>query len=54
MKNATALVLVAYLLKEAFEYFVQYLNLRYMKKFRLQVPPEFKAVMDEAILGKTQ
>ena len=54
MKNAPALILVVYLLKEAFEYIVQYLNLRHLKRFGVTVPPEFEGMVDDSILGKTR
>lgn len=48
------LILCAYILKEAFEYLVRYLNLRHMEKAGASVPPEFEGKMDEGLLKKTR
>ena len=48
------LILGLYILKEAFEYMVRYLNLRHMKRAGLTVPPEFEGKMDEGLLKKTR
>jgi STE24 endopeptidase len=48
------LILCLYILKEAFEYLVQYINLRYMRKAGAAIPPEFEGKVDEALLKKTQ
>jgi len=48
------LILCLYILKECFEYALEYLNLRYMKKHGLTIPPEFKGEIDEDLLRKTQ
>lgn len=44
---------ILYILKEAFEYFLQYLNFKYLKKFGLLIPPEFKGIVEEELLKKT-
>lgn len=48
------LVLFLYILKEAFEYAVLYLNLRHMRRFASVIPPEFEGKIDEGLLKKTQ
>lgn len=48
------LILGLYILKEAFEYVVRYLNLRCMKKAGLAVPPEFEGKMDEGLMKRTR
>ena len=52
MRHALAFILLAYLVREGFEYIVRYLNLRYMGRFGTTVPPEFKLVMDEGVMRK--
>lgn len=47
-------ILCLYLLKEAFEYLVQYLNLRHMRKAGAKLPPEFKGKVDQDMLKKMQ
>lgn len=54
LKLYLILILCLYILKEGFEYVLQYLNLRYMKKHGLTIPPEFKGEIDEDLLRKTQ
>ncbi|MFN3533029.1 MAG: M48 family metallopeptidase [Candidatus Brocadia sp.] len=41
------------MLKESFEYWVQYLNLRHTRKVGATVPPEFRGKIDESLLKKT-
>jgi len=41
-------------LKEGFEYLLQYMNLRHLKKFGLTVPRELEGKVDEDLLEKTQ
>lgn len=43
-----------YLLKEAFEYSIQYLNLRHMRKAGAKLPPEFEGKVDQDMLKKMQ
>jgi STE24 endopeptidase len=40
--------------KEGFEYLLQYMNLRYMKKSGSAIPDEFKGQVDETLLKKIQ
>lgn len=47
-------VLFLYVLKEAFEYFVQYLNLKHMTAAGMSIPPEFEGRIDEAVVEKMQ
>ena len=54
MKIYAVIILFLYLFKEGFEYSMQYLNLRYMKRFGLSIPPEFEGQIDEGLLKKTQ
>lgn len=48
------LILLIYILKEAFEYSVQYLNLRHMKKFGSKIPGEFAGRIDGTLMEKMQ
>jgi STE24 endopeptidase len=54
LKGALYLILFLYILKEAFEYMVQYLNLKYMKKAGISVPPEFEGKIDAQLLEHMQ
>lgn len=54
VKIYAVIILFLYLFKEGFEYSMQYLNLRYMKRFGLSIPPEFEGQIDEGVLKKTQ
>lgn len=54
MKTYSILILCLYVLKEGFEYFLQYLNLGYMKRFGSVIPPEFEGKVDADLLKKTQ
>ncbi|HEX8949039.1 MAG TPA: hypothetical protein VF790_08770, partial [Dissulfurispiraceae bacterium] len=54
MDISLALILCLYLLKEAFEYLVQYLNLRHMRKAGAAVPPEFEGSIEGPVLEKTR
>jgi STE24 endopeptidase len=47
-------ILVLYILKESFEYVVQYLNLVHMRRFGNAVPDEFKGEIDEGLMKKTR
>ncbi len=47
-----ALILCLYISKEAFEYWIQYLNLKHMRKAGISIPPEFAGMIDESILKK--
>ncbi|MGO9612040.1 MAG: M48 family metallopeptidase [Dissulfurispiraceae bacterium] len=46
--------LLIFLLKEAFEYTVHYVNVIYIRKADHRVPPEFKGMMDASLLEKAQ
>lgn len=48
------LILFLYILKEAFEYLVRYLNLRHMRAAGVAIPPEFAGRVDGALMKKTQ
>ncbi|MDA8169453.1 MAG: M48 family metallopeptidase [Nitrospiraceae bacterium] len=47
-------ILCLYIAKEAFEYLVQYLNLRHMQRAGADVPPEFEGAMDKGLLARTK
>jgi STE24 endopeptidase len=47
-------VLCIYILKEGFEYFLGYLNLRNLKRFGHSIPDEFAGMIDGELLRKTQ
>jgi STE24 endopeptidase len=47
-------ILSLYILKEGFEYFLQYLNLAHGKRCGLAVPDEFQGAIDEHLLKKAQ
>jgi len=49
-----SLILFLYILKEAFQYIVQYLNLRHMRKAGIKIPPEFEGKVDERVLERMQ
>ncbi|MCL4490415.1 MAG: M48 family metallopeptidase [Nitrospirae bacterium] len=48
------IILCLYILKEAFEYLVRYLNLKHMKKAGAAIPPEFAGKTDEALMKRTR
>jgi STE24 endopeptidase len=48
------LILILYILKEAFEYTLQFLNLRYLKRFGSVTPDTFKGKIDESHVQKIQ
>lgn len=48
------LILLIYIIKEAFEYTVLYLNLRHMRMHGSVIPPEFEGKTDRELLKKTQ
>ncbi|MGD0281760.1 MAG: M48 family metallopeptidase [Dissulfurispiraceae bacterium] len=50
LNYAFFLILFLYVFKEAFEYIVQYLNLRHMKRAGILVPPEFEGKIDALLL----
>ncbi len=52
-KNYLILIFTLYLLKEAIEYFLQYLNFKYLKKIGQLIPPEFEGMVEEDVLKKT-
>ncbi len=52
-KNYLILIFTLYLLKEAIEYFLQYLNFKYLKKIGQLIPPEFQGMVEEDVLKKT-
>jgi STE24 endopeptidase len=52
LKIYLILILLIYILKEAFEYFLQYLNLKHVEKIGLLIPPEFEGEVDTDLLRK--
>ncbi|MDI6800599.1 MAG: M48 family metallopeptidase [Thermodesulfovibrionales bacterium] len=54
LKVYLILIFCLYILKEAFEYFIQYLNLRHMRKAGTAIPSEFEGKIDEGLLKRTQ
>ncbi len=46
------LIICLYICKEAFEYWIQYLNLRHMRKTGAAVPSEFEGKINEVLLKK--
>lgn len=54
MRIYLILILWLYILKESFEYLLEYLNLRYMKRYGSIVPDEFRGEVDESHLKKMQ
>jgi len=52
LKHALAVILLAYLVMESFEYIVRWLNLRSLRRFGTTMPPEFKPTMAESVLRK--
>ena len=54
MKSYSILILCLYILKEGFEYLIQYLNLGYMKRFGSVIPPEFQGNVDGSLLKRVQ
>ncbi len=53
MNRYQLLILILYLLVQAFEYWLKFLNLRYMKKYGMRVPEGFEGYIDEPLLRKT-
>ncbi|MCG2721718.1 MAG: M48 family metallopeptidase, partial [Thermodesulfovibrionales bacterium] len=47
-------ILCLYVLREGFEYVLQYINLVHLKKHGMSVPSEFAGAIDEALLQKTR
>ncbi len=54
LKSVFNLILLLYILKEAFQYIVQYLNLRHMTKAGSRIPPEFEGKVDVQMLERMQ
>lgn len=53
MNSFTIIVLIAYLVLQAFEYWLQFQNLRHMKRQGMIVPKGFEEHVDAAVLKKT-
>jgi STE24 endopeptidase len=53
LSASLVIVLCLYIVKEAFEYLLLYLNLGHMRNAGAAVPPEFEGKMDEVLLKKT-
>ncbi len=54
MQKYQLIILICYLLVEGFEYWLRFINLRYMKKHGTEVPAGFEGYIDESVLKKTQ
>ena len=54
MQKYQIIILLCYLLVEGFEYWLRFINLRYMKKYGTEVPAGFEGYIDESVLKKTQ
>jgi STE24 endopeptidase len=54
LSGAIWLVLTAYILVQLFKYFLDLLNVRYMKAHVGRVPPEFEGAIDASLLKKSQ
>jgi STE24 endopeptidase len=54
MQNYQPVILICYLFVQGFEYWLRYINLRYMKKYGAEVPAGFEGYIDESVLKKTQ
>ena len=52
MQNYLLIILFSYLFVQGFEYWLKFINLRFMKKFGKDIPPVFKGYIDEATLKK--
>ena len=48
------IILALYVLKEAFEYFLQYINLRHLMQYGLTIPDPFRDQIDADFLKKIQ
>ena len=53
MQNFASLILVAYLIVQAIHYWLDYINIRHMKRQGLMIPQGFEGHIDEAVLSKT-
>jgi STE24 endopeptidase len=53
MTEKMLIILFIYTLVQGFEYWLKYINLRYMKIHGMKVPPGFEGYIDESILKKT-
>jgi len=54
LKTYLIVIFCLYIFKEAFEYFAQYLNFRYLKKYGAKIPLEIEGKVDEALLKRMQ
>ncbi len=52
MQKYLVIILFSYLFVQGFEYWLKFMNLRYMKKRGNDIPPVFKGYIDEATLKK--
>lgn len=53
MQEYQILILIAYILVTGFDYWLDYLNLRHLKRHGLTIPPEFEGEIDEGLLRRT-
>ncbi|MDO9288825.1 MAG: hypothetical protein Q7T83_08535, partial [Thermodesulfovibrionales bacterium] len=54
MKFYQIIILLSYLCVTAFGYWLQFINLRHLKRYGHIVPEEFKGYIDEGLLKKTR
>ena len=53
MQKYEYIILICYLSVQGIEYWLKFLNLRYMKRYGMNVPPGFEGYIDEPTLRKT-
>ncbi len=54
MGKYLVLILFIYIIIESFDYWLEYLNLKHLKKYGATIPPEFKGQIDQELLTKTR
>jgi STE24 endopeptidase len=54
MQKYLIIILLGYLFVQGIEYWLKFMNLKYMKAHEKEIPPPFKVYIDTSILGKMQ
>ena len=54
MHKYLIIILLGYLLVQGVEYWLKFMNLKYMRAHEKEIPPTFKGYIDKSILGKMQ
>ena len=54
MEPYLIIIIIAYLLVVSFGYWLDYLNLAYIKKYGSVIPPEFEGYIDQSLLSRTR